>query len=234
MLGVLVNTSTVIIGSLLGLLLGNRLKEEWKDVVLVSAGIVTLILGIQMGLTTESVVVILLSLIAGGLTGHLLGVEKGILNLGHHLKKLTGGRGGEGFAHGFLAATVLFCVGAMTIIGSFRSGTTGDNSLIFVKSALDGFMAIVLTSTLGIGVLFSSIAIFLYQGLLVLTAGWLQPLVDERLLTEISALGGLLVIFIGLDLLKLKKVPVADFLPSLVFVVLFVRLEILLQGWFPA
>ncbi len=234
MIGVIVNSITVILGSILGLAFGNKLNDDNRNIVSNSAGVVTLILGIQMALTTQNPVVILLAMITGGLTGHLLGIEKTILNLGERIRKITGSKDGEGFAHGFLSAVVLFCVGAMTIIGSFRSGTSGDNSLIFLKSTLDGFMAIILASTLGIGVLFSSIVILLYQGILVLSAGWLQPYIDERLLTEIGAVGGLLVLFIGLDLLKIKKVSTADFLPSLLFVVVFVRLETLIQGWFPA
>lgn len=137
-------------------------------------------------------------------------------------KPTDDGRSGWDFGHGFLNASVLFCVGAMALVGSFKAGTEGDYSLILTKSVLDGFMAILMTAAMGPGVAFSALPILLYQGALTLAAGFLKPFVSDLMLAELTGIGGAFVLMIGLNLLGLKKIKTADFLPALLLIIVFV------------
>jgi uncharacterized membrane protein YqgA involved in biofilm formation len=216
MIATFVNCATVIVGSLLGLLLHRKINDSFKHVVYVGAGMISLILGISMGLKTTQFVFMALALILGGILGEWWNVEGGILRFGEFLKKRFTKRESEkDFAGGFLTASVIFCVGAMTLVGAFKAGAEGDYQLIFTKSVMDGFMAIMLTAAMGIGVAFSAITILVYQGGITLLAGVLQPLVNELLLGELTAVGGVLVIMIGLNLLGLSKLKTANYIPAL-------------------
>lgn len=230
MLGVIVNASTVIIGSLIGIIAGSRFPETVKNLVLDVAGIVTLLIGFQMGAQSENIILPLLAVIIGGMIGHALHLEDGILALGRNLHKIYSKGDGQRFASGFLDASVLFCAGAMTIVGSFQSGTLGDHQLIFLKSTLDGFMAVILASTMGLGVMFSALVILVYQGALVLSSVWLAPLIQSRMINEVGAAGGIMVTMIGLNLLRLKSIPTANFVPALVLAPLLVKLQEVLQA----
>ncbi len=226
MLATFVNCATVILGSVLGLLLHSRMKESLKAIVYVGAGLISLVIGIKMSLAATRIVFLAFSLILGGILGNWWNVEGGILGLGELLKrtfarKQTGGS----FAFGFLNASVLFCVGAMTLVGAFKAGTEGDYELLLTKSVMDGFMAVVLTAAMGIGVVFSAVTILVYQGGLTLAAGLLKPLVNELMLSELTGAGGALVIVIGINLLGLREIKTANFLPALLVTVLLVVLE---------
>jgi uncharacterized protein len=223
MIATIVNALAVLLGSILGLLLHAKIKDSFKAIVYVGAGITSLIIGIQMALNSSKIVFLALSLIIGGILGTWWRIEDGILSLGEGLKRTFAKKeSGTDFAYGFLNASVLFCVGAMALVGSFRAGAEGNYDLIFTKSVMDGFMAIVLTAAMGIGVAFSALSVLLYQGILTIAAGWLKPLVSEALLKELTGVGGALVIMIGINLLGFAKLKTANFLPSLVLIVLFV------------
>ncbi|MBA7570966.1 putative membrane protein YdfK [subsurface metagenome] len=229
MIATLVNCVAVIIGSLLGLILHTKINESFKRVVYVGAGMISLILGIKMGLVTTRIVFMALALIIGGMLGEWWNVEGGILRFGDFLKKrLAKKESGKDFAGGFLNASVLFCVGAMTLVGAFKAGAEGNYDLILTKSVMDGFMAIMLTAAMGIGVAFSAITILVYQGGITLLAGVLQPLVNELLLGELTAVGGVLVIMIGLNLLGLSKLKTANYIPALLITIGLITLEPLL------
>jgi len=229
MIATIVNCATVIAGSFIGLLLHAKINESFKRIVYVGAGMISLILGIKMGLVTSRIVFMALSLILGGILGQWWNIEGGILRFGEFLKKRFAKRdSGKDFAGGFLNASVLFCVGAMTLVGAFKAGAEGNYELILTKSVMDGFMAIMLTAALGIGVAFSAITILVYQGGITLLAGTLQPLVNELLLNELTAIGGVLVIMIGLNLLGLTKLKTANYIPALLIIVALVALEPLL------
>lgn len=229
MIATLVNCAAVIIGSLLGLILHTKINESFKRVVYVGAGMISLILGIKMGLVTTRIVFMALALIIGGILGEWWNIEGGILRFGEFLKKRFAKKeSGKDFAGGFLNASVLFCVGAMTLVGAFKAGAEGNYDLILTKSVMDGFMAIMLTAAMGIGVAFSAITILVYQGGITLLAGVLQPLVDELLLGELTAVGGVLVIMIGLNLLGLSKLKTANYIPALLVTIGLITLEPLL------
>jgi uncharacterized membrane protein YqgA involved in biofilm formation len=229
MIATLVNCATVIIGSLIGVILHRRINESFKRVVYVGAGMISLILGIKMGLVTTRIVFMALALILGGILGEWWNVEGGILRLGEFLKRRFAGREtGKDFAGGFLNASVIFCVGAMTLVGAFKAGAEGNYELILTKSVMDGFMAIMLTAAMGIGVAFSAITILVYQGGITLLARVLQPLVNELLLGELTAVGGVLVIMIGLNLVGITKLKTANYIPALVITIGLIALEPLL------
>ena len=229
MIATFVNCATVIVGSLLGLILHTRISESFKRVVYVGAGMISMILGIKMGLVTTRIVFMALALIAGGILGEWWNIEGGILRFGEFLKKRFAQKEtGKDFAGGFLNASVIFCVGAMTLVGAFKAGAEGNYDLILTKSVMDGFMAIMLTAAMGVGVAFSAITILVYQGGITLLAGVLQPLVNELLLNELTAIGGVLVIMIGLNLLGLSKLKTANYIPALLVTIGLIALEPLL------
>jgi len=222
MIATIVNTITVIIGGLIGLLLKGRIAERYRDSVTVGVGLITLVLGMSMALSGGSILLILPALVLGGLAGTALKIEAGILKGGDGIRKLISSGEDDGlFARGFLDATILFCVGPMTIVGSIEAGLQGNYDIIFTKSVMDGFMAIVLAASSGAGVIASALSVLVIQGGITLGAGALAPLVTEGILAEIGALGGYLILMIALNLLNLKRVKTANFLPSLVLVVLF-------------
>ncbi len=217
MLAVLINCGAVIIGSLLGILVGKHLKEGFKEVVFSCSGLVTIVMGIQMSLGSSNFLALLISLLIGGAIGYLLRIEDRVYSVGERLGKATGNSSTQSFAKGFLTASVLFCSGAMAVVGSIQAGTTGDMTTILIKSVMDGCMAVVFASIYGIGVMFSFIFIFIYQGFFTLAGGWLEPLLGEVGIAELSAAGGVLLLMIGLGLLKIKEFKSANFLPALVF-----------------
>lgn len=233
MIATLINCITVIIGSLLGLLIKSRINEDLKKVVEHSAGLVTLVIGISMALETGSYIVLLFSLILGGILGFKLQLHERIFNLGNTLEKKTVNKGeGLNFGLGFLNASVLFCAGAMSILGSIQAGANHDYSLILLKSVLDGFMAIVLTSTYGIGVIFSAIFIFVFQGLITLFGTTLSQILTEDGIHELSAVGGIMIVMISFNLLEIKPFKTANYLPGLILAPIFISYQPVIINFF--
>ncbi len=226
MLGTIVNTIAILVGSVIGLVFHKHIHEGLRGVVFTGTGLVALVIGVGMALESQRILYLALSLVLGGILGDRLGIENRILAFGEYLRRRFVSGAGEGqFAAGFLTSSVLYCVGAMAIIGAFRAGVDGDYELLFTKSVMDGFMSILLAGAMGIGVAFSALSVLLYQGALTLLSVQLRPLVSELVLSELTGVGGTLVIMIGLNLLALKEIKTANFLPSMVFVVLFVALD---------
>jgi len=225
MIGTLVNTGTVLAGSLAGLALRRLIRKPSagespvQRIVTQGIGLFTLVLGVKMGLETKQFVVVVLSIVLGGVCGQLIGIEEALERLAERLKRLTASTEGT-FVAGFVTASVLFCVGPMTILGSVQDGLQHNPNLLFIKSIMDGASAVILTSALGIGVIFSAATVLIVQGLLTLLAGRLQFLIEARYLAEFTAVGGIIILGIGIRLLGLKDIKAANFLPALVFVVL--------------
>ena len=225
MLAVFVNMIAVLIGSLIGLVFKNKLSKRYENPVFVSAGIISLTIGIMMAITTKHILIFAISMMLGGLTGTFVKIEEKIEYFGEFLKrKFTLKDNSGNFALGFLTASILFCSGSMAIVGSFQAGTQGVYDLIFTKSVIDGFVAIFMSTVYGVGVSFSIISIFLYQGALTILSSFLEPYVSETMLTEVSAVGGATVMMIGINLLKLAKIKTGDFLPALIYSILLVLL----------
>lgn len=232
MLAVFVNCIAVIAGSLIGLLFSKKISKNMSSVIQDGAGIITLVLGIQMALKFNNIIYLSLSLLIGGLVGSALDFDGKILGIGNKLEKLlyknktpeleNNDSNKKDFGAAFLNASCLFCVGAMTILGSFEAGISKNYTIIFTKSILDGFMAITFAASMGAGTLFSFLAILVYQGLLTFLSTFLQPFVTDQMLAELTGCGGAMIIMIGINLLRLKSIKTANYLPAMVFIVLFV------------
>jgi len=219
MKGTLVNTGTVMLGSLIGLAVGARLPEKVKQIVMNSLGLCTLLIGFKMAFKGEQILLIIGSLVLGGIIGELLDIEGWLERLGEKIKKRVKSESGN-FVVGFVTASLVFCVGPMTVVGSIEDGIRGDASILYAKSVLDGFASIAFASGLGVGVLFSAVTVLVYQGLLTLLGQKLSFLLDQHVLNELTATGGLMIVGIGLLLLDIKKVRVGNFLPALVIVII--------------
>ena len=217
MWAVFINCGAIILGSLIGILVGKHVKDSFKEIVFSCSGLVTIVMGIQMALGSTNFLVMLIALLLGGAVGYLLKIEDRVYSLGEKMGRATHSEGTQNFAKGFLTASVLFCSGAMAVVGSIQAGTTGDMTTILIKSVMDGCMAVVFASIYGIGVMFSFLCILVYQGFFTLAGGWLQPVLGEVGIAELSAEGGVLLLMIGLGLLKIKEFKTANFIPALVF-----------------
>ena len=219
-IGTIVNVVTVVAGTVAGVVLGPRLPERLRLAVLQAVGLLTLVIGTREAITTRKVVCPLVALILGTVVGEALGIEERLERLGEAVRnRFAGGTDDDGrFVEGFVAASLLFFVGPLTILGSIRDGLGGPDhaQLLLVKAALDGVVAVAFASTLGWGVGFSALTIVAVQGTLTVAAGAADRVLTDRMVIEMSATGGLMVIGIGLRLLDLKKVPVGSFLPALV------------------
>jgi len=223
MLATVINALAIVAGSLIGILLKKGLSKRYETAIFTAAGVTTIVIGIQMVLKTNHVLAFALALIAGGLVGTKIKIEDAVLRLGERLKsRMARGERRDDFALGFLNATVLYCSGAMAIIGSFKAGTEGDYGILFTKSILDGTLSILFASAMGVGVAFSAISVLVYQSLLTLLSIWLRPFVTPLMLGELTGIGGAFVLMIGLNLLDIKKLKTGDFLPALVFTLLLV------------
>ncbi len=234
MFATIVNCVAIIAGSLVGVLFSRKISDTLSDIISSAAGIITLILGMQMAFKTVNVIYLALSLIVGGILGSWWDIDGKILAIGRFLERrfvavpkravetADAGKGQSRFAYAFLNSSVLFCVGAMAIVGSFKAGTEKDFTMLYTKSVLDGFMAIVFSAAMGLGTAFSALSILVYQGLLTVVSTLIKPWVSERMIAELTGIGGALVIMIGINLLNLKKLKTANYLPGLVIIVLFV------------
>jgi uncharacterized protein len=225
--GTLVNTFAIILGGILGLALP-RLSQGIKSTVMQGLGLAVSVQGLMMAFKTSNLLIVIGSLVIGGVLGELLQVEKGLEKLGGQLERLVGSRAKGKVAVGFVTTTLIYCVGAMAILGSIDSGVRLNHDMLYTKSMLDGFSAIIFASTLGIGVLFSSLPVLVYQGAIALSAtlitSFISPGMLDAITAEVTSVGGILIIGIGLNILEIKKINVANLLPSVVVAALLVPL----------
>jgi uncharacterized membrane protein YqgA involved in biofilm formation len=219
MKGTLVNTATVIIGSSVGLLIGARFSERINTIVMHALGLSTLLIGFQMAFKTENILLVIGSLALGGIIGELIKLEEALEALGEFIKRKVKSKSGN-FVLGFVTSSLVFCIGPLTIVGSIQDGVSGDASVLYAKSLLDGFASIVFASSLGVGVIFSSLTVLIFQGGLTILGTKLSFLLRPEILNELIATGGLIIVGIGIFLLGIKKIKVGNFLPALVVVVI--------------
>jgi uncharacterized membrane protein YqgA involved in biofilm formation len=219
MTGTFLNIVTVLIGGVIGLIFGARIPEKLKATVIAGMGLFTAVMGLQMFLKTENPLIVLGALLLGTLLGEWWRIEDGLQNLGKFLEQRfskTDDDGSNTFVRGFLTASLLFCVGPMTILGSIQDGLTGNYNLLAVKSVLDGFASMAFASTLGVGVMFSTIIIFVYQGGISLLAAQLNAIVTASMMNELTATGGVILLGLAISsLLEIKKIRVGNMLPGL-------------------
>lgn len=234
MLGTLINFATVMVGGLLGLGIGRRLPDRIKVIVISAIGLMTIVIGISSAIKTANALIPLLALVIGAIIGEAIDLDKGMNHLGDWLKKRFDRPGSEqNFTVAFVIASLQFCVGPLTILGSINDGLSGDYSLLAIKAVLDGFSAIIFASSFGIGVLFSGATILIVQGGISLLASQLKPLLvslpnakmgAQPRVIELAAVGGVILIGLAFNILEIKRIKVANLLPALIIAPLLVAL----------
>lgn len=216
----LVNAAAIILGSLMGVFLGRNFPDRVRSIVYQGIGLCVLAIGLDMSLRYDNIIVVVFSVLLGAVTGELLKLDEKMTSLGDWLKTRIKSKDAR-FTDGFVTASLIFCIGSMAILGSIDEGIRGDRTVLLTKSILDGFISIPLAATYGIGVLFSALPILLYQGSITIAASQSQAFFSPEIITQITSVGGLLIMGIGLSLLDVKKINVTNLLPSLVYVILF-------------
>lgn len=223
MTGVLVNVMAIIIGCTIGLTFKRFIKDSYKETIMSGIAITVIMMGIMNVIETNQLLVVIVSVVLGSLIGEIIDIEGKINRFADALSTKFQKEGGEEstFAEGFVTTTLIYCVGAMAIVGSLESGLTGNHDTLYAKSLLDGVSAIIFASTFGLGVIFSAGPVFLYQGAIVLGASFIKDLLTPEMITEISAVGGILIIAIALNILELKKIRIGNMLPAIVIPVVY-------------
>ena len=214
LLGTLANVVAIVIGTLVGFALKQRLPERVSSIVMQGLGLVTALIGISMMITTQNVLVVLVSMVTGGVLGELLRIEEGLDRLGARVERRFSKERGT-FAKAFVTSALLYCVGPMAIVGALQDGLRGDYSVLLTKSMMDGIASVAFASTLGIGVLFSALPVGAYQGGITIGASLLQPYLTSAMITEMTATGGLLILGIAMNLLQITKIRVGNLLPAI-------------------
>ena len=223
MLGTIVNSITVIVGCLVGLIVKGRLTEKISTTIMNGLALCTLYIGISGALNGGDTLIMIISVAIGALIGEIIDIDKWLNKLGYYLESKFKNKkeSNISIAEGFITSSLLFCVGAMAIVGSLESGLRGNHDTLFTKSILDGISSIIFTSSLGIGVIFSAVTVFVYQGAITLGAGLLSGVLSTSVITNMSAVGGLLIIGLGLNMLGVTKIKIANLLPAIFLPIIF-------------
>ncbi|MGB9857821.1 MAG: DUF554 domain-containing protein [Dictyoglomaceae bacterium] len=222
-MGTIINSIAVLIGSIVGILLKNRFSESMRKTLMDALGLVCIFLGLQMALKGEKFLHLIFSLVLGGILGELLDIDGAFRRFSIKVEEKFSKEKGT-FAKGFLTASLLYCIGPMTIMGSIQDGLGQTPTILLTKSLLDGTASVALASALGIGVAFSSISVLVVQGSITLFANFVNPILTPLVVQEMTAVGGILILGISLNLLEIKSVKVANLLPSLIFIILLLKL----------
>lgn len=214
MLGTIVNTISIIIGGSVGLGLGKTFSERYSETVLNAISMAVVVLGLSSALKTDNMLLMICSMAIGGVIGELINIEKRLDHFSQFIERKFSSKKGN-ITEGFTVATLIYCVGAMSIIGAIESGINNNHSTLFAKSVLDGISSIVFASTLGVGVPLSAISVFIYQGAITLLSVFVADFIPQIALNELSAVGGILIAIIGLNVMKLTKIRVGNLLPAI-------------------
>ncbi len=223
--GSIANAFLIICGSLAGLALRSRIPRKILELPVQGMALFIISLGVGMAIKTEHPLSVISSIALGSLAGELIGIEAAFERISARIEKRMGGSDNS-FSSGFVTASLMYCTGSMAVLGSFEEGLGGYPSLLLAKSLLDGLISVAMAASLGMGVLCSSLPVFVYQAALTLAAGWIQPFMSDAAVVEMSAAGGLMLMAIGVNLLGFMKIRVMNMLPGLVFAVIFVKLFI--------
>ncbi|WP_027364731.1 DUF554 domain-containing protein [Desulfotruncus alcoholivorax] len=218
MIGTIVNAAAIITGAVVGASLKRGISDTIKSTVMQGIGLSVLLVGTQMSLQGSHLLVIIISLALGGVCGELLRIEHRLEQLGIWLENKVGGNGGD-VARAFVTTSLIYCVGAMAVVGAIEDGIQGNPNTLFAKSMLDGVSAIFFASTMGIGVLFSSVPVILYQGTITLLASTVKGILNPYVINQLTSTGGLLIIGIALNILEIKKIKIGNLLPAILFVI---------------
>ncbi len=221
--GSIANAVFIICGALLGLAVRKKLPAKIMQLPVQGMALFVVSLGLSMAITTKHPLIVIASIAVGSLIGELLDLE-GRLERGSNALEARFGDNAEGFATGFITTSLIYCTGSMAVLGSFEEGLGGYPSMLLAKGLIDGLTSVAMAASLGFGVIFSSIPVFLYQGSLTLAASWVQPFMSDAAITEMSATGGLMLMAIGINLLGFMKIRAMNMLPGLVLAVLLVQI----------
>ena len=217
MIGTLVNAGAIMVGSIIGLLIHTRLPEKIKKIVFQAIGLFTIFLGIDMALKSDKYLILIFSLVIGAILGEWIKLDSQVEKLGEKLKTKIHSKD-DRFTEGLVTAFLMFCMGSMSILGAFQEGFSGNSDLLFTKSVLDGFSSIILSASLGFGVMLAIIPLIIYQGGLTFFAVELENYLTNSVVNQISALGGILLIGLGISILDIKKIKVLNMIPALIIV----------------
>ena len=226
MIGTIANSLAIVIGCIIGLILKGHFTKRISLILFQGIGLVSLTLGIQMAIQTREILFIIIALTTGSIIGELMDIEMRLEKAAEKIKLLFKNlKGKDNFTEGFITTSLLFCVGSMAIMGAIEEGFSGNPNILFAKSALDLVSSVVFAASLGIGVLFSVIPVFLYQGIITQTAFLLRNWITADIINEMSAVGGILIIGLSLKILDIKKIKVANLLPSLLIIILLTAIK---------
>lgn len=223
MLGVLVNVAAVIVGSLIGLLLKRGIPEKIAKAMTTGVSLAVIYIGIDGMLCGEKTLVLILSLVIGGMIGTVLNLDQHLENLGRKIESKFKSNKNGSIAEGFISSTLLFCVGAMTVVGALQSGLSGDHEMQYTKAVLDFISSIVLASTLGFGVILSSVSVLLIQGSITLLARFVAPFLSDAVVAEMTCVGSVLILALALNLLGLTKIKLMNYVPAIFLPLLLCR-----------
>ena len=232
MIGTLINCAAIILGSAVGLLFRKGMKKKISDTVMQGVGLCVILIGLSGALETQNTLLVIISMVIGGVVGAWIDIDDKMNRLGAFAQRKLTREGDEGntFAKGFVTASLIFCVGAMAVVGALDSGIRGDHSTLIAKSMLDGITSMILASTLGIGVMLSAVPILLYQGGIALLGTVIAPFLSTEVITEMSAVGGLLITGIGINMTLEKDLKVANLLPAILVPFLYYPIYHLIGG----
>jgi uncharacterized membrane protein YqgA involved in biofilm formation len=214
LLGTAANVAAIVLGTLLGLLLKQKLPQRVTVILTQGLGLVTALIGAKMMIATENILIVLVSVVVGGVTGELIQIEGRLDAFGARIEKRFSRQRGT-FAKAFVTSSLLYCIGPIAILGALQDGLRGDYSILLTKSGLDGIASVAFASTLGIGVLFSAIPVLAYQGGITITASLLEPYLTNIIVNEMTATGGLLILGIALNIIRVTKIKVGNMLPAI-------------------
>ncbi|MTI66779.1 MAG: DUF554 domain-containing protein [Firmicutes bacterium] len=225
MLGTIVNSLAIIIGGMLGVMFRNGLRERFKETIMQGLSLSVIVIGLMGALKAENILLVIISIVIGSIIGEAVKIEQKLNSLGDFIESKV--KGDSNVSRGFVTTSLIYCVGAMAIVGALESGLTGNHETLFAKSILDGISSIIFSSTLGIGVVFSSISVFIYQGVITLLASSLKTLLTDAVVTEMSAVGGILIMGIGFNILEVKKIKIGNMLPAVFIPIIYYALKLL-------
>jgi len=233
-LGTIVNMALIVLGATIGIIIKDKLKQRFQDTIMNALGLAVMFIGVSgalqgiltvksSSLETANIMLMIVSLALGAFIGELIDIEARLDKLGEFIKKSLKVKGekGKGFVEGFVNSSLLFCIGAMAIIGSLEDGLSGDTSMLFAKAVIDGVVAVFFAATLGIGVFFSILPLGLYQGIITISATYIEPFLSDQLITNISFIGSILIFGIGINMIFGKKIKCGNLLPAVLVPVVY-------------
>lgn len=226
-LGTIVNAVGIFVGAVLGLIFKKGLPKKWQETMMSGIAICIIVIGVQMALKTNNIVIVIFSIVIGSILGEIIDIEAVMNRIGEVLGKRIAGSNksvAAEIAAGFVNASVLFCSGAMAIVGSIQDGLLGDHATLFAKATLDALISLVLTANLGVGVALSALSVGVYQGAITMLAGFIGPYITDAMLAEITGSGGVMIMAIGTNMLHLTKIRIGNMIPAMLVAALIVRL----------